>query len=138
MCWPTVVLPDTCPDSKCHLHNGDPLTARTVHVPKGRPENGSPPFTWEESAADALDYDKLTNNSNWTVAGIAYAIEGYNGWGYRNYHSDVKSPYLWSFSNLYIQGKYTEDGKWSQTTVSDQCGAMVLLKVMSDKGIIKL
>src|SRR5947208_3434926 len=29
-----------------HLHNGDPLTARTVHVPAGRPKSGSPPFTW--------------------------------------------------------------------------------------------
>ena len=37
-----------------HLHNGDPLTARTVHVPTGRPVNGNPPFTWEDSAADAL------------------------------------------------------------------------------------
>ena len=39
---------------ECHLHNGDPLTARTVHVPKGRPIAGNPPFTWEESAVDAL------------------------------------------------------------------------------------
>ena len=36
-----------------HLHNGDPLTRRTVQVPKGRPE-ASPaagprrPYTWEE------------------------------------------------------------------------------------------
>ena len=36
-----------------HLHNGDPLTARTVQVPKGRPKTGQPPFTWETSAADA-------------------------------------------------------------------------------------
>src|ERR1043166_3394816 len=32
---------------KTHLHNGDPLTAKTVHVPKGRPP-GTPPFKWEE------------------------------------------------------------------------------------------
>ena len=37
-----------------HLHNGDPLTARTVQVPAGRPKSGKPPFTWEESAVDAL------------------------------------------------------------------------------------
>src|SRR5437879_3557684 len=30
---------------KTHLHNGDPLTAKTVHVPKGRPP-GTPPFKW--------------------------------------------------------------------------------------------
>ena len=28
-----------------HLHNGDPLTARTTHVPAGRPKTGKPPFT---------------------------------------------------------------------------------------------
>ena len=27
-----------------HLHNGDPLTARTTHVPAGRPKTGKPPF----------------------------------------------------------------------------------------------
>src|SRR5690349_17054127 len=32
---------------KCHLHNGDPLNARTIHVPAGRPAAGDPPFTWE-------------------------------------------------------------------------------------------
>ena len=37
-----------------HLHNGDPLTARTTHVPAGRPKTGKPPFTWEQSAIDAL------------------------------------------------------------------------------------
>ena len=38
-----------------HLHYGDPLTAKTVQVPKGRP--GKPPFTWEASALDALKFD---------------------------------------------------------------------------------
>ena len=32
-----------------HLHNGDPLTHRTVRVPRNRPP-GNPPFTFEESA----------------------------------------------------------------------------------------
>ena len=27
-------------DFHCHLHNGDPLTGRTIHVPKGRPLEG--------------------------------------------------------------------------------------------------
>ncbi|MBI1938712.1 MAG: hypothetical protein HYS25_11400 [Ignavibacteriales bacterium] len=42
-----------------HLHNGDPLTTRTVHVPAGRPTNGNPPFTWEQSAIDSLQFQKL-------------------------------------------------------------------------------
>ena len=36
-----------------HLHNGDPLSARTVQVPKGRPLS-APPWTWDFSAEDAL------------------------------------------------------------------------------------
>jgi lysozyme family protein len=43
----------------CHLHEGSPLTARTRYVPKGRPLAGKPPFTWEESAVDALLYDRM-------------------------------------------------------------------------------
>src|SRR4051794_28179029 len=35
-------------DFRTHLHNGDPLSARTVHVPRNRPP-GDPPFTWEAS-----------------------------------------------------------------------------------------
>src|SRR4051812_40453838 len=42
-----------------HLHNGDPLTARTKHVPAGRPKTGNPPFKWDESAVDALTQQKL-------------------------------------------------------------------------------
>ena len=30
-------------DFKRHLHNGDPLSARTTHVPAGRPKTGKPP-----------------------------------------------------------------------------------------------
>jgi lysozyme family protein len=39
---------------KSHLHNGDPLSARTVQVPRGRPPFGIPPFEWENSAIDAF------------------------------------------------------------------------------------
>jgi len=50
----------------------------------------------------------------------------------------VKSPYLWSYSNLYTSGKYVGDGQWSETAVSRQCGAMVLLKRLQEKGEIRL
>ena len=73
-----------------HLHNGDPLTARTVNDPKGRPRVGTPPFTWENSAVDALRYDNIAGTHEGSVAGIAYLLEGYNGWGYRYYHPEVK------------------------------------------------
>ena len=105
-----------------HLHNGDPLTARTQHVPAGRPEDGNPPFTWEASAADALALRKIDRVDDWSLDRILYELEGYNGWGYRKFHAHVKSPYLWSFSNHYARGKYVADGTWSDTAVSRQCG----------------
>lgn len=118
-----------------HLHNGDPLTARTVQVPAGRPKTGSPPFTWEASAIDALGIRKLGASTDWSLAGTLYQLEGYNGWGYRLYHPHVRSPYLWSFSNHYTSGKYAADGIWSETLVSKQCGTAVLLRRLAERGI---
>ena len=118
-----------------HLHNGDPLTARTRQVPAGRPRTGSPPFTWEESAEDALRLKGLGPATDWSLAGMLYRFEGFNGWGYRRFHPHVLSPYLWSFSNHYSQGKYVADGTWSETAVSKQCGAAVLLRRMAERGL---
>jgi lysozyme family protein len=120
-----------------HLHNGDPLTARTVQVPAGRPKSGNPPFTWEQSAADALGMKQLGADTDWSLAGTLYQIERYNGWGYRLYHPHVWSPYLWSFSNHYKGGKYVADGTWSDTAASQQCGAAVLLRRMVERGEIE-
>jgi lysozyme family protein len=115
-----------------HLHNGDPLTARTTHVPAGRPRNGKPPFTWEQSATDALR--GLTKWKDWSIPGMLYELEGYNGWGYRNRRPALPTPYLWSFSNHYSRGKYVADGRFSPKAVSQQCGAAVLLKRLQDAG----
>ena len=119
-----------------HLHNGDSLKRRTVNVPAGRPKTGQPPFTFEVSALDALKYDKLTEWKDWSIGGICYTLEGFNGWGYRAHK--INSPYLWSYSNLYTGGKYVADNKWSGTAVSRQCGAAVILRSMSDHGAIDL
>ena len=121
-----------------HLHNGDPLTERTVQVPAGRPTAGVPPFTWEASAIDALRFHDLDQWTEWTVAGIGYVFERYNGFGYRNNHPEVKSPYLWSFTTVYSSGKYIEDHKWSPTAVSKQCGAMAILRPLVDAGQVSL
>jgi lysozyme family protein len=120
-----------------HLHNGDPLTAKTVHVPAGRPP-GNPPFTWEESAADALAYDGITGNTDWSIERIAYIFENFNGWGYRRFHPEVKSPYLWSYSNHYTRGKYVADNQWSPTAISQQCGAMVIIRRLDDLGAVRV
>ena len=117
-----------------HLHNGDPLTARTRQVPKGRPALGDPPFSWEQSALDALTMPphSLHRVAAWTIERIAYELEKYNGFGYRRFHPGVKSPYLWSYSNHYAAGKYVADGQWSSAAVSTQCGAMVLIRKIAE------
>jgi len=115
-------------DFSRHLHNGDPLTARTTHVPAGRPPTGKPPFTWEQSATDALRLRGMDRWKDWSIPGTLYELEGYNGFGYRDHHPNVPSPYLWSFSNHYTRGKYVADGRFSATAVSQQVGAALLLK----------
>jgi lysozyme family protein len=119
-----------------HLHNGDPLTARTKQVPANRPPTGNPPFSWQESAVDALKLRKIDAVSTWNLERILYELEGYNGWGYRLYHQHVKSPYLWSFSNHYTRGKYVADGTWSDTARSQQCGAAVIIRRLEQRGDI--
>lgn len=120
-----------------HLHCGDPLTRRTVHVPKGRPiaapKNGST-YTWEESAIDALAMPPHSLNKvpEWPIERICYEAERYNGFGYRSFHPETLSPYLWSGSNKYASGKYVADGKWSSTAVSGQSGAMPIIKRLSE------
>lgn len=121
-----------------HLHNGDPLTGRTVHEPKGRPTTGSPPFTWVASATDALKSHGFHQWEDWSVPGILFKLEEYNGTGYRHLSRRINSPYLWSFSNQYSKGKFVADSAYSADAVSQQCGAAVLLLRMQQKGLIAL
>jgi lysozyme family protein len=120
-----------------HLHNGDPLTGRTVQEPPGRPRSGSPPFTWEQSATDSLQFQRLTGLADWSLPRTLYRLEAYNGFGYRRNHPEVLTPYLWSFSSHYTSGKYVRDGIFSSTAPSRQCGAAVLLRRMSENGSIQ-
>lgn len=120
-----------------HLHNGDPLTARTVQVPAGRPKSGDPPFPWEESAADALKLKRLDRVTEWTIPTILFQFESYNGFGYRTQHPGVLSPYLWSFSSHYSKGKFIADRKFDPDAVSGQCGAAVLLRRMAETGVVR-
>lgn len=121
-----------------HLHNGDPLTARTVHVPAGRPVHGKPPFTWEFSATDALRSEGFDKWQDWTVGGVLFKLEAYNGFGYRHLKSPIPSPYLWSYTNHYTKGKFGSDSHYDPGLVSKQPGAAAILRVMVDKGHVTL
>lgn len=122
---------------KSHLHNGDfPLTARTRQVPAGRPLVWLPPDDWASSAKDALKLLGFTGQSDWSIERTLFRFEAYNGFGYRKL--GVATPYLWSFSQHYEKGKFVADGRWNANARSQQCGAAVLLKVLSDSGEVKL
>ena len=116
-------------DFKRQIHNGQRWDRKTTLVPKGK----GPWRTWHESAVDAMKklnedmLEELGEFFQWDIPSICYAFEDHNGWGYRNYHKQVKSPYLWSFSNHYKSGKYVADGRWSGSAVSKQLGTMVII-----------
>lgn len=122
---------------KGHLHNGDPLSARTVHVPENRPPTWNPPSDWESSAVDAMEVDKFVHKGNWSdLPTVLYRFERFNGFGYRS--RKINSPYLWSYSTYYKCGKFRTDGSFDATLASTQCGAAVTLKRLLDNGTVKL
>lgn len=112
-----------------HAHNGDPLMARTVQVPRGRPV--APPangkcYTWAESAADA--YAGMANVPWLDLGASLWALERFNGFGYRK--QNINSPYLWSYTDQYRKGKYVADGKFDPEAVSKQCGIVPIMKTL--------
>jgi lysozyme family protein len=121
---------------KKHLHNGDTLNGRTLREPKNRPKDGEPPFSFEESAIDALDYDKFTGKTDWPLAMILYRLERYNGMGYRKKFG-IASPYLWSFTNHHVRGKYVQDGVWDPNAETKQIGAAAMLRDLMNRGLVK-
>jgi len=125
-------------DFNDHLHNGDPLTRRTVQVPAGRPKaapkNGKT-YTFEESALDALEYDGLTKVTDWSVGNMFLFLEKYNGSGYRtgagrNTIPRNASPYIYSGTQFYHSGQYVSDGKFSSTAKAKNLGCMAFLKAL--------
>ncbi len=130
-----------------HASNGDPLTARTVQVPKGEPRDmGEPPYTWEETAISI--YRKKV--SGFYYLGIEKAIDSveealhfaqaFNGFGYeegagRNTTPPKSSPYLWSGTNQYQKGKYVSDGRFDPFAVSQQIGVAAVMKKLAENGV---
>lgn len=114
------------------LHNGDKIIGtgrKTYRVPKGR----GPFITWEASAVDALKIKGLDKVTDWSLEHLCYQAERFNGFGYRMYHPNIKSPYCWSGTTNYVRGKYVEDGKFSASTVDAQIGAIPLVLLIRSK-----
>jgi lysozyme family protein len=120
-----------------HLHNGDSLKKRTVNEPSGRPLSEPTTiggYAWEVSAKDALQLKQLNKWTDWSIEGLLYQAERYNGFGYRLYKSN-NSPYLWSGTDNWKSGKYLQDGKYSATATKDQLGVAPLLFEMKSRNI---
>jgi lysozyme family protein len=120
-------------DFNKHLHNGDPLGAATVRVPQGRPPGWVAGSRWEDSAVDALELKRFEQVREWSLPRVLYALEAFNGFGYRG--KGIRSPYLWSFSNLYEKGKYIRDHVYDPEAVSQQVGSAVVLKHLEQQGL---
>jgi lysozyme family protein len=120
------------------LHNGDPMRAKdgtplkTVRVPAGRPPD--PNTSWESGAYDALvtikHYDQI---KDWSPERVAYVLESFNGWGYRQPSINIPSPYLWGGTNIQKRGKYIRDGVFDQGTWDTQLGGMAVLRAILDR-----
>jgi lysozyme family protein len=121
-------------DFHTYFGNGDPLTHKTVNVPRGRPPNGLFP-DWEAGCIDALHLDRLDQVAHqpggWTWARTLYEGETFNGFGYRPHN--IHSPYLWAGSNIYDQGpaaKFDSDGHFALGIRDTQLGIAPIMATM--------
>lgn len=133
--WPVIAVihfRESSQNFQCHLHNGDPLDSWTVHEPKGRPDLGTPPYSWIESACDALCY-RGGIPPQWGIGDCLKFLEHYNGLGYADH--GVMSPYLWDLTDVYKGGLYVSDGTFNLGVRENRPGCVSLLKTLALKGI---
>lgn len=111
----------------CVLHNGEKIVGtgrKTRLVPARR----GPFATWHEAAIDALKLEGFDKIKAWPVERMLWALEPYNGYGYRN--EGLRSPYLWASTNHQQRGKYVADGVWDPNVMDTQVGAAAELKYL--------
>ncbi|HEY9603350.1 MAG TPA: hypothetical protein V6C85_17170, partial [Allocoleopsis sp.] len=126
---------------EAHLHNGDPLTNRTVHEPANRPEalpaNGLA-YTFVESAVDALRWKLFDTTQDRSIGAWLWRFEAWNGWNYAL--RGLNSEYLWNGTNHFgsgnNRGKFVADNFFDPNARSEQIGAAALLWYFYYKGLI--
>lgn len=128
-------------DFSSHYYNGDPLSDRTVNYPAGKPTDGMPPFSWEQSALSALRDFGAGNIVVWDVAHVLYFCESVHQFNYRDgYGKEVtppyRSPYLWAMTNHYIKGRFHDDGKFDPNSVYSSVGVAAVLKMIESRGMM--
>jgi lysozyme family protein len=118
-----------------HLHEGSSLLHRTRDEPKGRLPHPDPPYTFEQSAEDAIYVCDRLQGPFWRsdLTKSLDKIEGFNGYGYRRL--GVPSPYMYSGTTVYDGGKFIADHVFSRNAKDQQLGCVALLKRLKEKGI---
>jgi lysozyme family protein len=120
-------------DFNSQILNGESWKKRTTLVPKGL----GPWDSWEASCLEPNAPEALWRYKGkyvWTLGRMAKEFERWNGFGYAVRNKE--SPYLWSGSQHGIgTGKYRYDGRYSPTAVSDQPGALVVLRKIEEMGV---
>lgn len=59
------------------------------------------------------------------LAEMLEIAEKYNGTGYRKHN--IESPYVYSGTNLYTEGKFASDGEFDENLVDQQPGVYLLI-----------
>lgn len=114
--------------------NGQRWDQKTTITPKGR----GPFDSWEAAAVEGLRRHGLHFVEEWTLSRVLYALECWNGLGYRVSSRRIWTPYLWSGTNHYTAGKFTADGKYSAAAVSKQTGAAAILMWLDRFGALRI
>lgn len=112
-------------DMRGQLLNGEHWNQVTRLVPKGL----GPWHSFEDALAFAVTQDGLNTITEWSIERLLYQAEKWNGFGYRQYHK-IASPYVWSHTNQYSGGKYTNDGKYDASVYDVQLGVAALFKIL--------
>ncbi len=108
-----------------YLHNGQPLGQKTTIVPRDVSYDD-----FVEAAVDALNTQQDSKGIHLTVDSDIVMMmtfaEIYNGTGYTDYRN-IASPYVFSGTEVYKEGKYISDGSFSSTQVDAQPGVYILV-----------
>lgn len=116
------------------LHNGE-LIVGTGKKTRLVPARRGPFDTWHEAAVDAIKYEGFDKIKEWPVQRMLWALEPYNGYGYRT--KGIRSPYIWASTNHQQRGKYVADGVWDANVMDTQVGCAALLKYLGvDKKVV--
>lgn len=119
------------------LGNGQSLLHTTTIVPKGfgpfLKKDGT--GDWAAGAIAAIRHDKLNRVASmpggWTGPRALFEWEGYNGFGFRDYHKH-RSTYIVAGTNLQQRGKYKSDGDWDGNLWDPQLGTLAIARALVD------